>query len=102
MLVPQARVSAIETGGVESTDVATPREHITALGGRLEIVADFGDRRLTPGRPSLGVVESQVEVVPPDAVSSGSWKRSSLTGQESAGGAAAGVTSTGVDATMAG
>lgn len=49
MHVSQARVSAIETGEVESTEIGTLRKYIAALGGRLEIVADFGDRRLTLG-----------------------------------------------------
>jgi DNA-binding XRE family transcriptional regulator len=49
MHVSQARVSAIETGEVDSAEVATLRKYIAALGGRLEIVADFGDRRLTLG-----------------------------------------------------
>jgi DNA-binding XRE family transcriptional regulator len=49
MHVSQARVSAIETGEVDSAEVATLRKYIAALGGRLEIVADFGDHRMVLG-----------------------------------------------------
>ena len=49
MHVSQARVSAIENGDVETAEVSTLRNYIAALGGRLEIVADFGDQRLRLG-----------------------------------------------------
>jgi DNA-binding XRE family transcriptional regulator len=43
MHVSQARVSAIENGEVDATEVGTLKKYIAALGGRLEIVFDFGD-----------------------------------------------------------
>lgn len=49
MHVSQARVSAIENGDVTAAEVATLRNYIAALGGRLELVADFGDERLVLG-----------------------------------------------------
>ena len=49
MGVSQARVSAIENGEVDASEVSTIRKYIDALGGHLEIVADFGDERLRVG-----------------------------------------------------
>lgn len=49
MHVSQARVSAIESGEVDATEVATLKKYIDALGGHLEIVANFGDQRLVLG-----------------------------------------------------
>jgi DNA-binding XRE family transcriptional regulator len=49
MHVSQARVSAIENGDVDAAEVATLKNYIAALGGRLEIVAEFGDQRLVLG-----------------------------------------------------
>ena len=46
MHVSQARVSAIENGDVEAAEVGTLRNYIAALGGKLEIVANFGDHSL--------------------------------------------------------
>ncbi|MFF0310445.1 helix-turn-helix domain-containing protein [Streptosporangium sp. NPDC004379] len=41
MGVSQARVSQIESGAI--SEVATLAAYVTALGGQLKIVADFGD-----------------------------------------------------------
>ena len=49
MHVSQARVSAIENGDVDTTEVGTLRNYIAALGGRLEIIATFGDQSLRLG-----------------------------------------------------
>lgn len=43
MGVSTPRVSAIEHGEVERAEVATLRSYVEALGGRLRVVADFGD-----------------------------------------------------------
>ena len=43
--VSQSQVIAIEKGEVLTTEVGTIERYVTALGGKLEIVADFdGDR----------------------------------------------------------
>jgi DNA-binding XRE family transcriptional regulator len=49
MDVSQARVSAIEAGQVEATEVGTITKYISALGGRLRLVADFGDDQIMLG-----------------------------------------------------
>ena len=49
MGVSQPRVSAIERGQVAATEVETVRKYVAALGGTLEIVANFGDERLVLG-----------------------------------------------------
>ncbi|MEU4540621.1 XRE family transcriptional regulator [Streptosporangium sp. NPDC023825] len=41
------RVSAIEHGEVDRVEVATLRSYVEALGGRLRVVADFGDVEYT-------------------------------------------------------
>ncbi|AGL19822.1 xre family toxin-antitoxin system, antitoxin component [Actinoplanes sp. N902-109] len=46
MRISQARASAIENGEVDSAEVGTLRNYIAALGGRLEIIADFGAHSL--------------------------------------------------------
>jgi predicted XRE-type DNA-binding protein len=46
MGVTQARVSAIEKGEMTSTEVATLAKYVSALGGKLRLVADFGDDAL--------------------------------------------------------
>jgi len=43
MGVTAPRVSAIEHGEADRTEVATLRSYVEALGGRLRVVADFGD-----------------------------------------------------------
>ncbi|HVV75142.1 MAG TPA: XRE family transcriptional regulator [Mycobacteriales bacterium] len=47
MQVSQARVSKIERGDVTHTEVGTLEAYIGALGGRLQMVADFGDVKVT-------------------------------------------------------
>jgi phage shock protein A len=49
MGVPQDRVSALERADVGSAEVRTLAAYIEALGGRLEIVADFGADRVFLG-----------------------------------------------------
>ncbi|MGH3274052.1 MAG: XRE family transcriptional regulator [Streptosporangiaceae bacterium] len=46
MKISQSRVSRIERGDLEHVEVATLRSYIEALGGHVEIVADFGDDRI--------------------------------------------------------
>ncbi len=49
MGVTQPRVSAIERGELDTVTFSTLRAYVHALGGKLRVVADFGDReyRLT-------------------------------------------------------
>ncbi|MEV6104124.1 XRE family transcriptional regulator [Streptomyces sp. NPDC051940] len=47
MGVSPPRVSAIEHGDTDRTEVATLRSYVEALGGRLRVVADFGDTEYT-------------------------------------------------------
>ncbi|RMI42057.1 helix-turn-helix domain-containing protein [Streptomyces triticirhizae] len=47
MGVSAPRVSAIENGDVAHTEVVTLRSYVEALGGRLRVVADFGDSEFT-------------------------------------------------------
>ncbi|MFD5805207.1 XRE family transcriptional regulator [Streptomyces sp. NPDC049936] len=47
--VTQSRVSQIEKGAVTRAEVDTLAAYVAALGGRLKIVADFGDESLVLG-----------------------------------------------------
>lgn len=49
MRVSQPRVSALERGELDTVTLSTLRAYVQALGGKLRVVADFGDReyRLT-------------------------------------------------------
>lgn len=47
--VSQSRVSRIERGDMDHTELATIRAYVGALGGELELVARFGDERITVG-----------------------------------------------------
>lgn len=47
MGVAQPRVSAIERGHINSAELGTLRSYVEALGGRLRLVADFGDETIT-------------------------------------------------------
>ncbi|MFD8560092.1 XRE family transcriptional regulator [Streptosporangium canum] len=47
MGVSGPRVAAIEHGEVDRVEVATLRSYVEALGGRLRVVADFGDVEYT-------------------------------------------------------
>ena len=49
MGVKQPRVSAIERGQLSRTELGTLQSYVEALGGRVRIVADFGDETLTIG-----------------------------------------------------
>lgn len=49
MGVTQARVSRIEKGQLERSEVETLAAYVKALGGKLEIVADFGDETYVLG-----------------------------------------------------
>jgi transcriptional regulator with XRE-family HTH domain len=47
--VTKARVSQIEHGQTDRAAVQGLASYVAALGGRLELVADFGDERLVIG-----------------------------------------------------
>ncbi len=49
--ITQGRVSAIEHAKPGTTELRTLAAYVEALGGRLEIIADFGDQRLTFTEP---------------------------------------------------
>jgi len=49
MHVRQERVSAIERAKVDTSELRTLAAYIAALGGRMEIIADFGGERLVIG-----------------------------------------------------
>lgn len=49
MGITQARVSAIERGELSTTELSTLQRYIAALGGKLKLVADFGDESLVVG-----------------------------------------------------
>ncbi|WP_194898407.1 helix-turn-helix domain-containing protein [Catenulispora pinisilvae] len=51
MGISQGRVSAIEHAKDGATELRTLAAYVEALGGRLEIVADFGDERLAFSEP---------------------------------------------------
>jgi len=47
--ISQSAVSKIERGELSRAELSTIRRYVEALGGRLEIIADFGDERLVLG-----------------------------------------------------
>ena len=49
MGVSQARVSRIEKGQLEKSEVETLAAYVKALGGKLKIIADFGDESYVLG-----------------------------------------------------
>ena len=49
MKVSQSRVSRIEGGDIEHAELGTLRAYVQALGGELQVTADFGDERLILG-----------------------------------------------------
>ena len=49
MGVSQARVSRIEKGQLERSEVETLAAYVNALGGKLKIIADFGDETYVLG-----------------------------------------------------
>lgn len=49
MGISQSRVSAIERGDLSRSELSTLVAYVSALGGKLEIVADFGDEKIILG-----------------------------------------------------
>ena len=49
MHVKQPSVSELERGALDRAGLSTIRAYVEALGGKIEIVADFGDRRVVLG-----------------------------------------------------
>jgi DNA-binding transcriptional regulator YiaG len=49
MHVSQRRVSAVEHGDLTRTSLGTVATYVAALGGKIEIVASFGDERIVIG-----------------------------------------------------
>jgi predicted XRE-type DNA-binding protein len=49
MGVRQPRVSQLESGDLSHIEMATLRSYVAALGGRLRVVAEFGDDQLVLG-----------------------------------------------------
>lgn len=47
--VSQSRVSRIERGQLDLSQISTLRAYVRALGGELEVSARFGDERITLG-----------------------------------------------------
>jgi DNA-binding XRE family transcriptional regulator len=47
--VSQTAVSKIERGELSRSELSTIRRYVEAIGGKLEIVADFGEERLVLG-----------------------------------------------------
>jgi DNA-binding XRE family transcriptional regulator len=47
--ISQTAVSKIERGDLARSELSTIRKYVEAIGGRVEIVADFGDERLVLG-----------------------------------------------------
>lgn len=56
MRVSQRRVSAVERGDLSRTELGTVASYVEAIGGRVEIVADFGDERVVIGLRVTGDV----------------------------------------------
>ena len=46
MRVSQSRVSRVERGELENSQVATLQSYVRALGGEIEVVARFGNERI--------------------------------------------------------
>jgi transcriptional regulator with XRE-family HTH domain len=53
MGVSQPRISKIERGDIASSELGTLRSYVEALGGRLRVVADFGDEQFIVGGPDI-------------------------------------------------
>ncbi|MEV6286570.1 helix-turn-helix domain-containing protein [Kribbella sp. NPDC051770] len=49
MHMSQAAVSSIERGELSRSELSTIRKYVEALGGKLEVVASFGDEKLVLG-----------------------------------------------------
>ncbi|WP_157467003.1 hypothetical protein [Frankia sp. QA3] len=46
MHVRQPAVSDLECGALERAGLSTIRAYVEALGGKIQLIADFGDRRV--------------------------------------------------------
>lgn len=69
MDVSQRRVSALERGDLHRSELGTIEAYVNALGGRVEIVADFGNERVVVGdsddpEPAHASIESAAPAVP--------------------------------------
>ena len=53
MGISQPRISKIERGDIANSELRTLRSYIEALGGRLRVVADFGDTQFVVGGADL-------------------------------------------------
>lgn len=49
MHVTQPSVSALERGDLEKAGLATIKAYVEALGGKVEMIADFGDHKVVIG-----------------------------------------------------
>lgn len=49
MRVSQSRVSAFEKGELDASELGTVRKYVEALGGKVRVVAEFGDDQVTVG-----------------------------------------------------
>jgi predicted transcriptional regulator len=49
LAVSQSLVSRIESGDMDDAEIGTIRAYLDLLGGEVEIVARFGDERITVG-----------------------------------------------------
>lgn len=49
MHVTQARVSKIESGNLQHSELGTLQGYVEALGGKLRVVADFEGQTITVG-----------------------------------------------------
>ena len=56
MALTQPTISALEAGDLDRSGLATLRAYVEALGGTVEVVATFGERRivLSSGEPTAG------------------------------------------------
>lgn len=46
MAITQPTISALESGEIDRSALSTLRSYVEALGGSVEVVAVFGDRKL--------------------------------------------------------
>jgi transcriptional regulator with XRE-family HTH domain len=60
MHVSQRRVSAVERGDLSRTELGTVASYVEAIGGKVEIVADFGDERVVIGLRAAATKHRQV------------------------------------------
>ena len=72
MRVSQVRVSQIERGQLTASEVGTLVSYVEALGGRLTLVADFGDRSVVVDdpRPEARILASKAR---PTGKASSAW-----------------------------